>query len=103
MPPQHGMHPSRDATLFRCVTGYSVNVRAASVAAIPSRKDRNITVTFTHNKMLMAWDDTLQSTVLRTVRTGQAACRTTFSVTLPRMACETRLRPWVPMTIKSMR
>jgi hypothetical protein len=30
---------------------------------------------------------------LRTVRTGQAACRTTFSATLPRMACEIKLRP----------
>ena len=30
---------------------------------------------------------------LRTVSTGQAACRTTFSATLPRIAWETRLRP----------
>jgi hypothetical protein len=41
-------------------------------------------------------------TIQRMVSTGQGAVRTTRSATLPNIKCATPVRPWVPITIKSI-
>ena len=37
-----------------------------------------------------------------TVSTGHEAKRTTFSATLPRRTCWSPIRPWVPMTMRTL-
>ena len=105
--PPRTRSPSAVQCPRRCPARWSVSLRSRFSPRISARQCSQMSSSegrahTTHFSASAAGGARRPARDVGTVRTRQAARRMTASATLPNSARETPVRPWVPMTIRSM-